>query len=165
MPMATPHCLRLRLEGTLTPSSETTSRSPNTPYQYYCNVRIYSVLYSFSFLLSLEANPNKKGQYGRTPLYRAAFAGHAEAVKVCLIVCISHFSMLKTLPLLFITSLYLDSSQEWSRPKNHSWWRGETWSGSPEFPIHLIVYHDHQTESGKLWKKSRWLPFLIIGVF
>ena len=39
-------------------------------------------MFFFSFLLSLEANPNKKGQYGRTPLYRAAFAGHTEAVKV-----------------------------------------------------------------------------------
>jgi Skp family chaperone for outer membrane proteins len=35
-------------------------------------------------LLSLEANPNTKGQYGRTPLYRAAFAGHHGAVKVLL---------------------------------------------------------------------------------
>ena len=33
-------------------------------------------------LLSLGANPNSKGQYGRSPLYRAAFAGHSEAVKV-----------------------------------------------------------------------------------
>lgn len=30
----------------------------------------------------LGANPNGKGQYGRTPLYRAAFGGHGEAVKV-----------------------------------------------------------------------------------
>ena len=35
-------------------------------------------------LVGLGAEPNAKGQYGRTPLYRAAFAGHLEAVKVCL---------------------------------------------------------------------------------
>ena len=34
------------------------------------------------FLLELGADPNRKGQYGRTPLYRAAFCGHLEAVKV-----------------------------------------------------------------------------------
>lgn len=33
-------------------------------------------------LIQLGANPNTKGQYGRTPLYRAAFAGHLDAVKV-----------------------------------------------------------------------------------
>ena len=33
-------------------------------------------------LLELGANPNSKGQYGRTPLYRAAFGGYLEAVKV-----------------------------------------------------------------------------------
>ena len=38
-----------------------------------------------SFLLSVQANPNSKGQYGRTPLYRAAFAGHQDAVKVCVL--------------------------------------------------------------------------------
>ena len=32
--------------------------------------------------MQLGADPNVKGQYGRTPLYRAAFAGHLEAVKV-----------------------------------------------------------------------------------
>ncbi len=36
----------------------------------------------YRLLLSLGANPNTKGQFGRTPLYRAAFAGHTEAVKV-----------------------------------------------------------------------------------
>lgn len=35
------------------------------------------------FLIQRGANPNVKGQYGRTPLYRAAFAGHLNAVKVC----------------------------------------------------------------------------------
>ena len=33
-------------------------------------------------LVGLGAEPNTKGQYGRTPLYRAAFAGHLDAVKV-----------------------------------------------------------------------------------
>ena len=33
-------------------------------------------------LLSLGGDPNFKGQYGRTPLYRAAFGGHQEAAKV-----------------------------------------------------------------------------------
>lgn len=33
-------------------------------------------------LIQLGADPNVKGQYGRTPLYRAAFAGHLDAVKV-----------------------------------------------------------------------------------
>ena len=33
-------------------------------------------------LINLGGNPNAKGQYGRTPLYRAAFAGHLEAAKV-----------------------------------------------------------------------------------
>ena len=35
-------------------------------------------------LLSLGADPNSVGQYGRTPLYRAAFAGHLDAVQVTL---------------------------------------------------------------------------------
>ena len=30
----------------------------------------------------MGADLNSKGQYGRTPLYRAAFAGHLEAVTV-----------------------------------------------------------------------------------
>lgn len=34
-------------------------------------------------LIQLGAEPNTKGQYGRTPLYRAAFAGHKDAVLVC----------------------------------------------------------------------------------
>ena len=33
-------------------------------------------------LVQLGADPNVKGQFGRTPLYRAAFAGHLHAVKV-----------------------------------------------------------------------------------
>ena len=33
-------------------------------------------------LFKLGGDPNSKGAYGRTPLYRAAFGGHAEAVKV-----------------------------------------------------------------------------------
>lgn len=33
-------------------------------------------------LIDLGADPNCKGQYGRTPLYRAAFGGHLEAAKV-----------------------------------------------------------------------------------
>lgn len=33
-------------------------------------------------MIKQGANPNVKGQYGRTPLYRAAFAGHKDAVKV-----------------------------------------------------------------------------------
>ena len=37
---------------------------------------------TIKLLLYLGANPNSKGQYGRTPLYRAAFAGHIEAAKV-----------------------------------------------------------------------------------
>ena len=35
-------------------------------------------------LFKLGGDPNTKGAYGRTPLYRAAFGGHAEAVKVTL---------------------------------------------------------------------------------
>ena len=38
---------------------------------------------TIKLLLNLGADPNSKGQYGRTPLYRAAFAGHLEAVQVC----------------------------------------------------------------------------------
>ena len=37
---------------------------------------------TITLLLSLGANPNSRGQFGRTPLYRAAFAGHLDAVKV-----------------------------------------------------------------------------------
>lgn len=36
------------------------------------------------WLVSQGANPNSIGRYGRTPLYRAAFAGHVEAVQQCL---------------------------------------------------------------------------------
>lgn len=37
---------------------------------------------TIDFLINNGANPNVKGQYGRTPLYRAAFSGRTEAVKV-----------------------------------------------------------------------------------
>ncbi|KAL5251308.1 hypothetical protein ACHWQZ_G016861 [Mnemiopsis leidyi] len=36
------------------------------------------------WLVSQGANPNSIGRYGRSPLYRAAFAGHVEAVQMCL---------------------------------------------------------------------------------
>ena len=38
---------------------------------------------TIKLLLGLGANPNSRGQFGRTPLYRAAFAGHLAAVQVC----------------------------------------------------------------------------------
>ena len=34
-------------------------------------------------LVKCGAEPNSKGAFGRTPLYRAAFAGHVEAIQVC----------------------------------------------------------------------------------
>ena len=34
------------------------------------------------FLVEKGADPNSRGQFGRTPLYRAAFAGHLDAVQV-----------------------------------------------------------------------------------
>ena len=37
---------------------------------------------TIKLLLSLGASPNNRGQFGRTPLYRAAFAGHLDAVQV-----------------------------------------------------------------------------------
>ena len=37
---------------------------------------------TIELLLGLGANPNSRGQFGRTPLYRAAFAGHLDAVQV-----------------------------------------------------------------------------------
>ena len=37
---------------------------------------------SILFLLEQGADPNVQGQFQRTPLYRAAFAGHMEAVQV-----------------------------------------------------------------------------------
>ena len=37
---------------------------------------------SIKFLLERGADPNKIGQFLRTPLYRAAFAGHLEACEV-----------------------------------------------------------------------------------
>ena len=37
---------------------------------------------AIKFLLERGADPNKKGQFMRTPLYRAAFAGHLEACEV-----------------------------------------------------------------------------------
>ena len=42
---------------------------------------------TIKLLLGLGANPNSRGQFGRTPLYRAAFAGHLAAVQVSM-VCI-----------------------------------------------------------------------------
>ncbi len=36
----------------------------------------------YRLLMSLGADPNTKGQFGRTSLYRAAFGGHLEAVRV-----------------------------------------------------------------------------------
>ena len=36
------------------------------------------------WLVAQGANPNSIGRYGRSPLYRAAFAGHVEAVQMCL---------------------------------------------------------------------------------
>ena len=40
------------------------------------------VVESVKLLLDKGANPNCKGHFGRTPLYRAAFAGHLEATQV-----------------------------------------------------------------------------------
>jgi len=40
------------------------------------------VFYISRALVELGADPNSKGQFGRTPLYRAAFAGHLRAVQV-----------------------------------------------------------------------------------
>ena len=37
---------------------------------------------SIQLLIEKGADPNTKGQFDRTPLYRAAFAGHLEAVQV-----------------------------------------------------------------------------------
>jgi len=34
---------------------------------------------TIKLLIERGANPNSKGQFQRTPLYRAAFAGHLEA--------------------------------------------------------------------------------------
>ena len=39
---------------------------------------------AIKFLLERGADPNKTGQFLRTPLYRAAFAGHLEACEVCM---------------------------------------------------------------------------------
>ena len=47
-----------------------------------CQASCDSIPFFGRFLLDLGADPNRKGQYGRTPLYRAAFCGHLEAVKV-----------------------------------------------------------------------------------
>ena len=38
---------------------------------------------TIQMLFKMGANPNTKGAFGRSPLYRAAFGGHIEAVKVC----------------------------------------------------------------------------------
>ena len=40
---------------------------------------------AIKFLLERGADPNKVGQFLRTPLYRAAFAGHLEACEVCIL--------------------------------------------------------------------------------
>ena len=40
---------------------------------------------SIKFLLERGADPNKIGQFLRTPLYRAAFAGHLEACEVYIV--------------------------------------------------------------------------------
>jgi len=37
---------------------------------------------AIKFLLERGADPNKRGQFMRSPLYRAAFAGHLEACEV-----------------------------------------------------------------------------------
>ena len=37
---------------------------------------------AIQMLLHYDARPNSKGAFGRTPLYRAAFAGHLETVQV-----------------------------------------------------------------------------------
>ncbi len=48
----------------------------------YC-IGKYEILSSlYRLLMSLGADPNTKGQFGRIPLYRAAFGGHLEAVRV-----------------------------------------------------------------------------------
>ena len=43
------------------------------------------------FLIDEGADPNSVGQFGRTPIYRASFAGHVEAVQVCICRCIKTF--------------------------------------------------------------------------
>ena len=45
------------------------------------------VVDTLKLLISKGATPNTKGAYGRSPLYRAAFAGHLEAVQVCISLC------------------------------------------------------------------------------
>ena len=42
---------------------------------------------TIKFLIDRGADPNSQGQFLRTPLYRAAFAGHLEAVEVSVIFC------------------------------------------------------------------------------
>lgn len=37
---------------------------------------------AINLLTEKGAVPNSRGHFGRTPLYRAAFAGHLDAVKV-----------------------------------------------------------------------------------
>ena len=40
---------------------------------------------TIKFLIDRGADPNSQGHFLRTPLYRAAFAGHLDAVEVCYI--------------------------------------------------------------------------------
>jgi ankyrin repeat protein len=76
MPTIILPCQKLALEEALILSSEwSLSPSPATP-----NLPLYRLL------IGLGADPNAKGQYGRTPLYRAAFAGHIDAIKVRVVV-------------------------------------------------------------------------------
>ena len=58
---------------------------------YYLQFVVYSISAggmpeSIKMLLDKGAEPNTIGQFGRSPLYRAAFAGHLEAVQVDYIV-------------------------------------------------------------------------------
>lgn len=57
---------------------------------------------TIKLLLSLGANPNSRGQFGRTPLYRASFAGHLAAVQVVLV----YLKLKPTLCVLYINRLY-----------------------------------------------------------
>ena len=51
----------------------------------YCTLQLFlagGVHEAVKFLLDRGAHPNSKGHFGRSPLYRAAFAGHLEATQV-----------------------------------------------------------------------------------